>query len=202
MIIIWSIIAFILGSIPFSLLIGHYALKVDIRDYGDGNPGSTNVLRAGGIKWFILAMLLDAFKACIPVGIAYWALGIADWSIVPIALAPIFGHAFSPFLNFRGGKAVASTFGIWAALTIWEIPTVLGIMLVYWSKSLNVDGWVVISAMLSVLLYLMIQQASPSILAVWVGNFLILVYKHRSELTKVPDIKRWLPILLAGSKSK
>lgn len=194
MIFIWSFVGFMSGAVPYSLLIGKYLLKVDIRDYGDGNPGATNVLRAGGVKWFILAMLADALKAFVPVVIAYWFLGINSWGIVPIAIAPILGHAFSPFLKFNGGKAVASTFGIWVALTIWEIPTFLGIMLVYWSKSITNDGWVVILSMLSLLLYFLLIHTSPIFLAIWAGNFLILAYKHRNELQKSTTIKRWLPI--------
>jgi len=199
MIALWVVFTFFVGAIPFSVLIGRFVLGVDVRAYGDGNPGATNVLRAGGLKWFIIAILLDGFKACIPVAIAYWISGITGWGIIPIAIAPILGHAFSPFLKLNGGKAVASTFGLWAALTIWEIPTFFGVMLIYWNKSVTVDGWAVILAMLSILIYMILVGKPLVLLMIWFGNFLILAYKHRHDLRKVPSIRRWLPGLEAIS---
>lgn len=197
MFIVWIVATFIIGAIPFSVLIGEFAAGVDIRNFGDGNPGATNVLRASNIRWFVVAILLDALKACLPVAIAFWGRGMNDWQIIPIAIAPILGHAFSPFLKFEGGKAVATTFGTWAALTIWEVPTILGLMLFYWNKSVTIDGWAVILAMCSILIYMILVGKPLVLLMIWFVNFLILAYKHRHDLRKVPSIRRWLPGLEA-----
>ena len=126
---IFIIVAFIAGSLPFSVWLGRSVLKQDITCYGDANPGATNVMRAGSKKLGILALVLDTLKALIPVAAAYYWAGVQDWRIIPIAVAPIAGHAFSPFLHWRGGKAVATTLGTWMALTIWEGPAIGGFLL-------------------------------------------------------------------------
>ena len=126
---IWSCIGFILGSIPFSVWLGRVVLHKDIRAYGDGNPGAANVLRAGGRLVGVVAILLDFAKGAIPVGVAVFVVRMSGWRLVPVALAPVLGHAFSPFLSFRGGKAIATTFGVWTGLTLWLGPTIIGLSL-------------------------------------------------------------------------
>ncbi len=190
-----AIIAFISGAIPFSVIIGKFALSKDIRDFGDHNPGATNVFRAGGKHWGILAGFLDMSKAMIPVFIAKWILGITGIELVIIALAPILGHAFSPFLKFKGGKAVGATFGSWIGLTIWEVPTVLGIMLLYWFLSVKISGWAVMLTMVSLFVYLILTRNDPTLLLFWFGNTLIFAYKHREDLSQAPGINYWLPML-------
>ncbi|MCA9882043.1 MAG: glycerol-3-phosphate acyltransferase [Anaerolineae bacterium] len=197
MIALWTLATYLIASIPYSVLLGKWIFGVDIREYGDGNPGATNVYRASGSKfWFIVAVCLDGAKGLFPVGIAYWMVGIRDMGIVPIALAAIAGHAFSVFLRFDGGKAVAVTFGTWIGLTIFEMPLVMGIMLVYWFRSLKESNWVVVVMMLYVLLYLLLTRPTYlPFLAIWLGNFLIVLFRHRQGLNQLPTIKRWLPLL-------
>ena len=115
---VWFIIGFGCGALPFSVWVGRLALRTDIRSYGDHNPGATNVIRAGGWQWGALALLLDYFKGAIPVGVAHFFMGLEGMALAIVALAPVLGHAYSPFLGFRGGKAVAATFGIWTGLTL------------------------------------------------------------------------------------
>jgi glycerol-3-phosphate acyltransferase PlsY len=193
-VILWSAIGFFSGSIPFSLIVGRVSRRVDIRLYGDHNPGATNVLRAAGWKWAIPAMLLDGLKGAIPVGIAWFYLGLSGWQIVPVALAPVLGHAFSPFLRWRGGKAVATTFGIWSGLTVYLAPTVLGLLLGLAYTFVLVSGWAVILAMLGLgfCLWLVYAQTAPELLWVWLGNLLLLVYTHRAELLQSPGLRPWL----------
>ncbi|HXF61281.1 MAG TPA: glycerol-3-phosphate acyltransferase, partial [Caldilineaceae bacterium] len=103
---VWTVAAFLAGSLPFSVWIGRLRLGVDIRAYGDHNPGATNVLRAGGKGAAALALLLDMVKGALPLIAARSTSKISNAWLAPIALAPAFGHAFSPFLGGRGGKAV------------------------------------------------------------------------------------------------
>lgn len=187
-------LAFLSGAIPYSVIVGKLALKDDIRNYGDHNPGATNVFRAGGKHWGILAGLLDVAKAAIPVYIANFVLGITGGELATIALAPVLGHAFSPFLGFKGGKAVGTTFGSWIGLTIWVAPTILGIMLVYWFKSVKISGWAVILAMTSLVLYLLLVPSYPVLLWFWLGNMVVLIVKHREDLSHAPGINYWLPV--------
>ena len=204
MLLLWVAITYFISSIPFSVLIGRVLLGVNIREYGDGNPGATNVLRASGnVPLFVISFLLDGFKSLIPVAIAHWLVGITGYDIVLVALAGIIGHSFSLFLGFSGGKAIAATFGVWAALTVWEAPTFMGLLLLYWYKSVEESNWAVILMLLSFLLYLLLtindssllQRADNHLLLLWAGTFAILLFKHRDGLGQLPTPKYWLPFI-------
>ncbi len=120
--------AFLCGSLPFSVWLGKILLGLDVRKFGDGNPGAFNAFRTGN-KWVgLLVLLLDISKAAAPVGWAYFNLDIRGIPMLLIAVAPILGHVFSPFLGFRGGKALATSLGVWIGLTIWKLsfPAVVG----------------------------------------------------------------------------
>ena len=186
--IFWTLLAFLCGSVPFSLLIGFRVLKVDVRGYGDGNPGAANVIRAGGWRVGIPAVLLDSFKGAAPVGTAYFLMSIQDWRIVPIAIAPVAGHAFSPWLRFRGGKAIAVTFGVWTGLTLGEAPILLGIFLLLTYFTVAVNGWAVVLAMLGLLGGLLFSHHGLVFLGVWLGNTAILIFKHRHDLAQPPGV--------------
>lgn len=196
-----AFVGFWLGSIPFSVWLGKLALGKDIRVYGDGNPGATNVFRAGGRKLGVVAVILDALKGAIPVGIGYFALGLRGTELVVVAITPVLGHAFSPFLKFRGGKAVAVTFGIWVGLTIWEAPTVLGLMLFYWFRSVRVSGWAMMFALVSLLVYLVLAHPDPTLVSILLLNMGILAWKHRTELVQAPGFRPWYRNLRFAWKS-
>jgi acyl phosphate:glycerol-3-phosphate acyltransferase len=181
--------SFLSGSIPFSVWIGKFALHKDIRSYGDGNPGGTNVLRAGGIGWGVLAILLDIFKAAFPVGLAYYIFGIDGLWMLAIAIAPILGHAFSPFLKFHGGKAVAAAYGMWIGLTVWEASTISGLMLLFWFKVIDSSGWSIMFTCLSLLGYLLLAHNTPLLIAIWTCSTAILAWTHRADLKKPPHIR-------------
>jgi glycerol-3-phosphate acyltransferase PlsY len=187
---LFSLIAFVSGSLPLSVWLGRIALGIDIRDYGDGNPGAANVWRAGGKWWGLLAILLDGFKGLFPVAIANFGLGIEGWWLVPISLAPVLGHTISPFLKFRGGKALSTTFGVWCGLTLWLGPTVLGISLAIGLAVLVVPGWAVLFGMVVLLTTLLIGGSDPTLLYVWFGNFLLLMWKHIDDLRQPPQISK------------
>ncbi|MCX6049446.1 MAG: glycerol-3-phosphate acyltransferase [Chloroflexi bacterium] len=191
---LWFVLAFLCGSLPFSVWIGRSLLKREISDYGDANPGATNVRRAGGKFTWVLALLLDFAKGALPVWLAYRWAGLQGGALISVALAPVLGHAFSPFLGFKGGKAVAVTGGIWCGLTLWEGPTVAGLLLGLFVGLLTVDAWAVILAMTGTIFYFMLtpplwngldlRPDRAILLAVGIGNLLILAWKHRSDLTK------------------
>ncbi len=190
---LWTLVAFLSGSLPFSPLLARLFLRTDIRQVGDGNPGSTNVLRAGGLAIGLLAMLLDFFKAAIPVGLAFFFYRPPLVWMVVIALAPIFGHAFSPFLKGQGGKAVAATFGIWAGLTLGEVPLLLAFAVITFALTLNSSAWSVLFGMATLLPHLLINHSNnPLLLLVWVGNTALLAYKHRSELPSGVQLRHYI----------
>jgi acyl phosphate:glycerol-3-phosphate acyltransferase len=192
--------AFLCGSIPFSVWLGKLFLRQDVRQYGDGNPGATNVFRAGSKTVGALALMLDVAKGALPVGLAYHTFGIRGLPMVLIAIAPTLGHAFSPFLGFRGGKAVATVLGVWIGLTIWKasLAGVIGVVvgIVLWT----IPGWAVMLGLAAILATLLIWLPDPLFLVVWVGETLILVWTHRADLRQRPRLRPWAAKILFPSR--
>ncbi len=105
------IISYLVGSIPFSYVIGK-ANGVDIRFAGSNNPGASNVLRCCGKRAGILAYMLDIGKGMLAVFITYLLLGNSSLILVASGFTAILGHVFSVFLSFKGGKGVATSAGV------------------------------------------------------------------------------------------
>src|SRR5450432_3705336 len=187
--VLWVVIGFFCGALMPSYWIGWLVLHRDLRTVGDGNPGATNVLKAGGWKLGLLALLLDVLKGAIPVAIARYVLGLSGTPLVVVALAPIFGHAFSPFMGFKGGKAVAVTAGVWTALTLWEAPTLGGIALGVWFSVVEVSGWAVVMMGLCMLGYYIITKPDPVLMPVLIVNLLLVAWKYRADLRKPPGLR-------------
>ena len=178
-----TFLSYLSGSLMFSFWLGKLK-NVDIRNYGDGNPGAVNAFKGAGWGIGVLALLLDYLKGFLPVYLVHQIFGINDIRIVPIAIAPVLGHAFSPFLRFRGGKSIAVTFGIWSGLTLWEGPTLLGalfILLKFIVKIKN-DAWYVLIGMAGLLIYLFFRYPEPVFISIFFINVLVLVIKHWQEL--------------------
>jgi len=182
----WMIgFGFLLGSIPFSVWLGRLTLQEDIRRYGvDLNPGAANAWRAGKWKLGVPVLLLDFCKGAFPVGVAHYTFGITGWSLVPVALAPVFGHIFSPFLKFRGGKGLAVTFGMWTGLTLAEGPLVLGGILSVLILLLSSNAWALMIGMLLYLIFLILRCFGANIIVIWLLNMLLLFWRHRQELNQ------------------
>ena len=127
--IIFVILAYLLGSIPFGLLAGWKAKKIDIREHGSKNIGATNVFRVVGKKWGITVLLLDAFKgyaACALPAI----LGTRELSIsfqLMLGISSILGHSFPIWLKFKGGKGVATSLGVFLAICFQPTLVTFGI---------------------------------------------------------------------------
>jgi len=193
---ILTVLGFLLGSIPFAVLIGKLFLNIDIRNYGDGNPGSTNLWKATNFGWGALAYIFDFLKGTIPAALGFFLFDIQDFGIVPVALAPIAGHAFSPLLRFRGGKAIAATYGVWAGLTVWEVPIFLAATTLLVSIFQKVHSWTQILVSLASLVFLLVRfQHEPYLypfIGVWLGNFIIISIKHASELRCLPQGQPWM----------
>ncbi len=107
--------AYLLGSVPFAVLVSRGFGLADPRSYGSGNPGATNVLRSGNKLAAILTLLGDASKGALAVWLAGRA-GLTPAAVGGVALAVFFGHLFPIFLRFKGGKGVATAAGVLLAL--------------------------------------------------------------------------------------
>ena len=89
----FTIFGYLIGAIPFSYLVGKLFTRKDIRSVGDGNPGGTNVIKAGGVPTGLVAIALDIGKGFLPVYLAGLQGINSGWGMIPIVLAPILGHA-------------------------------------------------------------------------------------------------------------
>lgn len=189
---LWVAFAFFCGSLPFAVWLGKVALRKDIRQYGDANPGAANVFRAGSKGWGGTAILLDILKGAIPVGLANFGAGITGWPLTLIAVAPIAGHAFSPFLHFKGGKAIAVSLGIWCGLTLYQVPLVLGLLLGICIALLTNNGWSTVLGFAVLIGYLLLIAAPAWMLGVWLGNLIIVIWKHRADLKQPATLRPWV----------
>lgn len=191
-----AISAFWLGACPFSVWIGRWLLGTEIRDYGDANPGAANVLRAGGRKAFVLAAVLDVAKGVPFVILAHSFFKLPDPLVLAIGLCPILGHAFSPLLRLRGGKAIGVTIGVLIALPQhYMLVAFLAFMLLGY-LFIEIDAWVVMLGATGSLVYLIATKGGS-----WESLFMlcvlaILATKHLADLKTIPRFKgkliRWL----------
>jgi glycerol-3-phosphate acyltransferase PlsY len=191
-----AISAFWLGACPFSVWIGRWLLGKEIRDYGDANPGAANVLRAGGRKAFVLAVILDVAKGMPFVILAHSLFKLPDPMVLAIGLCPILGHAFSPLLRLRGGKAIGVTLGVLIALPQnYMLITFLAFMLLGY-LFIEIDAWVVMLGATGSLAYLLVAKGGSWESLFMVCVLAILVTKHLADLKAVPRFKgklvRWL----------
>ncbi len=186
---IWAVFGYLLGSLPFSLWIGRLR-GVDVRHYGDGNPGAANAWRAGSWKAGVPAVLLDFAKGALPVTLAVQCAAVSGWHRLPVMLAPVLGHAFSPLLRFRGGKAVATTFGVWTGLTLWEGPTILGCLVgLFWLLQ-TADAWTVVFSMVGLCAYWLLLGRDVALFVFCCANAALLFWTHRRDLRQRPSFGR------------
>lgn len=108
--------AYLIGAIPFGLLFSRMFLGIDVRSVGSGNIGATNVLRAGGKTAAFLTLLADGFKGALPV-LAVQHFFSAEYLLAAAGAAAVIGHNFPIYLRFKGGKGVATGFGVILAVS-------------------------------------------------------------------------------------
>ncbi len=185
------IFAFCLGACPFSLLVGRYLLHKDIRRYGDANPGAWNVIRAGGVKVGLLALLLDVGKG-VPFVLVASLLKYPEPAVMAVGFGAILGHAFSPFLHFRGGKAVAVTYGVLVALPHKEMLVIMAICMLISVLLIEVHAWVVILGTAGSLGYFIFNGATVAELLFLTAVLLVFVLRYFPGLKVSPGYKGML----------
>lgn len=186
--IVLALAAFCLGACPFSLWIGRWLLGKDIRTYGDGNPGVTNVFRAGSIKVGIIALALDMAKGTPFVLLAYLVLGLPQIAVMAIGLSAILGHAYSPLLRFKGGKALAVTGGVLLALPQHEIAISCYLLTFVGFLLTENDSWPAIFGVTGSLIYLLITKGAALEPLFMACILAILVVKYRHDLRTIPKL--------------
>jgi len=193
------VLAYLAGSIPSAVWAGKFFHGIDVREHGSGNAGATNTVRVLGWKTGIPVLLFDLFKgwlaASLPLFLGAAPDGSEQLTALQIAcgMAAILGHVFPLFAGFRGGKGVATTFGVLLALQPWLTLTCAGIFLVV----LLISGYVSLGSMISVIMFpvlLMTIFHTPSLLfkifAVVVAVAVVLTHsKNISRLLKGEEKK-------------
>ena len=182
-VVLLTLVAFGLGALPLAWWLGRVVLHVDIRAYGpDHNPGAGNAWRAGGWKVGLAAGALDVGKATAGVALAR-AAGLDGWALLPVAVAPLLGHAFTPVLRGRGGKGVATLFGAWIGLSgVLAGGLVLALCYAVFYVAQRVDAW---TNILGVALFVVVLAArgEPAwLLTVAVADLAVLGWTNRREL--------------------
>lgn len=182
------IIGYLLGSIPFALVIGKVFYKTDVRQFGSGNLGGTNAGRVLGAKAGAAVIICDVLKVVI--AIAFSALldpSISIWT----GLAAAIGHCYPIFAHFKGGKAVATMFGFLLATSIFTfqnvwyliIPFIVFIILLFLFKMVSLAS--MFAAITSSIFITYMQWNNPSIfVASWLMTILI-IYRHRANIKKI-----------------
>ncbi len=178
--------AYLLGSIPFGLLVADLlGGGKDPREVGSGNIGATNVSRAVGKAGGILTLLLDAGKGFIPLFLARWIFPETQYSLFSmVALAAFLGHIFPLYLKFKGGKGVATAFGI----AVFISPVAALLLIVIFIVALVITGYVSVGSLSSAFCFpLLIALLGPS--RVYIALALIMAftvfYTHRENIRKL-----------------
>jgi len=178
-----ALAAYLLGAIPFGLLLTKLITKRDPRDYGSGNIGATNAMRTGGKLVGALTLVADIGKGAAPAAAAI-AAGLSETSIAIIAAATFLGHIFPVYLGFRGGKGVATMLGV---MLPWQ-PLVAGIGLLIWIALLKITRYVSLSSILAALLLpLLIVWSDGSLPALLVGMLFasLVTLKHADNIKRL-----------------
>ena len=187
---------YLVGSLPFGVIIGRAWKGVDIRQYGSGNIGFSNALRVLGWKPAAVVFIGDALKGIVPVVLGQallrtWNVPHADLWLLLVGLAPILGHSFSVFLRFRGGRAVTTTLGVLIGLC-WQAALVA---LVSWLVVVAITRYISLGsivAALSVPTYMFLSGKSRDWLILWSAVSLLVILRH------LPNMKR----LVKGTEVK
>jgi len=186
---------YLIGSIPFGFIAGRLR-GVDIRRHGSGNIGFSNVLRVLGPGVASVVLVGDVLKGVVPVVLGRWLLHAwrvpePDLWLLAVALAPTLGHTFSVFLGFRGGRAVATAFGVLLAM-VWQAALVglaAWLVVVAITRYISVAS---IAACAAVPAYLAYSGVRWEWLAFWTAVAALVIARH------IPNIGR----LLEGTESK
>jgi glycerol-3-phosphate acyltransferase PlsY len=197
---IGTIAAFAIGAIPFGLLVGRIFFKVDIRAQGSGNIGAANALRTLGKRGAVTVLLLDALKGALPIFAVGAATGSSAWAAFA-GVAAILGHCFSPFLGGKGGKGVATCYGIVWALA-WPAGATFTIV---WIATLIATGYASVASMVATLampFVLWYVIGTPG-LAFGIAAVIIIIYAHRENIARLrAGTESVLPLFGIHQKAK
>ncbi len=186
------VLAYLLGSISFAVIVSRLFGLSDPRSYGSKNPGATNVLRSGSKGAAVLTLLLDGLKGWVPVVLVRWFgrdYGLEEGTVALVGLAAFIGHLYPVFFQFKGGKGVATAAGVLIGVSwILGAATLLTwVIVAYASRYSSLTS--LVAAVFAPLFYLLGDRAAwyvdgKILLAIFVISAL-LVYRHRENILKL-----------------
>ncbi|HEY4374613.1 MAG TPA: glycerol-3-phosphate 1-O-acyltransferase PlsY [Burkholderiales bacterium] len=192
--ILFGVIAYLIGSVSFAVMVSKVYGLSDPRTYGSKNPGATNVLRSGNKTAAVLTLVGDAAKGALAVWLATQfgpRYGVGDTGIALVALAVFLGHLFPVFFRFQGGKGVATALGILLALDPWLGLAVLATWIVIAAIFRYSSLAALVAAVAAPLYHAMFWDLDITTLAIGIMS-LLLIWRHRGNIEK----------LLAGKESR
>lgn len=178
--------AYLLGSVPFGLLLGRLR-GVDVRTVGSGNIGATNVARSLGKRLGLLVLLLDALKGALPMLVLRWldlAARTSPFLVTACGLAAVCGHCFPVWLRFRGGKGVATSLGVFLAVA----PAVTGIAVAIFAALYAAFRIVSIGSLAAALAFpalMWLLHRPVAEIALSVAVLAIILIKHRGNIGRL-----------------
>lgn len=182
-IVLFAIIAYLLGSIPSALLVGKIGFNKDIREHGSGNLGATNAFRVLGIKAGIIVTLSDILKGTVAAVIPI----LFDAPVHPllIGLFAVIGHTYPIFARFKGGKAVATSSGI----ILGSFPLLFVIMITTFLLSLYISKYVSLSSIITGVVTIFISLFYKDIVLIVIISFLTLfvIFRHKENLKRIKN---------------
>ena len=194
-----AVLAYLVGSLSFAVIVSRLMGLNDPRSYGSGNPGATNVLRSGSKLAAGLTLLFDALKGLLPVLLVkHWGgqWGLGDGAVAAVALGAFVGHVFPVFFGFKGGKGVATALGVLLGISGWlglaVLLTWLAVAAVFRYSSLAA----LLAAVLAPVYYLLasgtLWVAEKPIVAAVIVMSALLLWRHSANISR----------LLRGEESK
>jgi glycerol-3-phosphate acyltransferase PlsY len=175
-------LAYIVGSIPFGLVVGKVFYGVDVRQHGSGNVGTTNVYRVLGKKAGTVVMICDILKGYVPAAIA--AALFTPWAAIFVAAAPVLGHIYSIFLKGRGGKGIATGAGVVLAL----VPLAFAIIFATWIVLILVTRYVSVASLVAAFLVPVLTIAFDEPLPYKIAGVLVALlvwWAHRGNIKRL-----------------
>ena len=185
--IITVVFAYLIGSIPTGYLIVKAKTGQDIRTVGSGSTGATNVKRVLGKKWFFTVMILDALKGALPVILTKLFISTgAGIGLAPVlaSVAVIIGHSKSIFLNFKGGKSVASGVGTLLALN-WAVGLIVALIwavVTYFTRYVSVGS---ITALVCSPIIMYIKKSPIAYIIYCILGAIYIIYLHRENIKRL-----------------
>ena len=187
MFIIYLLIGYLLGSLPFALIVGKVFYHTDVRNFGSGNLGGTNAGRVLGKKAGAAVIVLDVLK-CV---LAIYLVSLFDKEAsIWTGLFVCIGHCFPIFANFKGGKAVASMFGFLFAVSLFTVGNILCFLIPFacFFVCLYISKMVSLASMIAAIastISLLIFDVSTSIFIASLLMSILIIYRHRGNVKKI-----------------